>query len=119
MGGTCSLRVAVGGGGVPLIPLYVGPCLFNYFSSGLLWAGHFNATVNLFILLRLSTERWLPFKLARSTCQMVFKTGAAAVPVHHLHTVIYHTAQKFLSAKHLADQKRQVSLLPGFQTEGK
>ena len=36
---TCSLRVEVGGGGVPLISLSVGPGLFNYFSSGLLWAG--------------------------------------------------------------------------------
>ena len=66
----------------------------------------------------LSMEKWLLFKLASSTCQIVFKTGAAAVPVRNLNTVIYHAVQKFLSRKHLLDQERQVHLLPGFEPRG-
>ena len=66
----------------------------------------------------LSMEKWLLFKLASSTCQIVFKTGAAGVPVRHLNTVIYHAVQKFFSRKHLLDQERQVYLLPGFESRG-
>ena len=43
------------------------------------------------------------------TCLIAFKSGAAAAHVHHLNTVIYHAAQKFLSLKHLADQERSVN----------
>ena len=66
----------------------------------------------------LSMEKWLLFNLASSKCQIVFKTGAAAAHAHHLNTVIYRAAQKFFSQKHLLDQERQVSLLPGFEPRG-
>ena len=46
------------------------------------------------------------FVLGQVACQIVFKTGAAAVPVHYLHTVVYPAVQKFVSQKHSADQER-------------
>ena len=109
-----SLRVEVSvGGGIPI------RWILSVITSPVNYCGlvHFMPHQYL-VYSSLSMEKWLLFKLASSTCQIVFKTGAAAVPVRHLNTVIYHAAQKFFSQKHLVDQERQVSALPGFESRG-
>ena len=112
-GGTYSLRVEVSvGGGIPIRwILSVITCLVNC-------CGLVHLMPQYLFYSSLSMEKWLLFKLASSTCQIVFKTGAAAAHAHHLNTVIYHAAQKLFSQKPLVDQERQVSALPGFEPRG-
>ena len=90
-----------------------------YFFSGLLWASHFNATVP--CLFQFASGEVASFQTGKFNMSDGFQDWncSSACSPGHLHTIIYNAARKFLSAKHFADQKRQVSLLPGFQTEGK